>query len=352
MLDSLFPLHSCHLSLRTLSPAFKVFVLVLVLLVVGNAWALDPQRLDVLERRLNHVVSGQAQLKIEQRLHDLTNGIQSDKEKAWLIYQWVVRHFRHDSKLSAKIGDPDKHALEELFRFGGGSCAVYANVVQRLFDKAGLQARTVYGTAKSGAYSRKFGSMPVNHVWNAVKIDGEWRVVDSTWGAGFVGDQGFERSPNELFFLMPPEIAVLSHFDAKDQFGFQKRFGVTASVFIKIPEDAVYAVGVGFDPRELLNHQNRFAGADVVRTFDHTPGVFKVIEAPVQGRLPRRMVNLQLESDVFKEFVVVQGKKWIPLKKRGAMHSIEILPDRGELVVMARRQSSSDYEALLAYQVR
>lgn len=340
------------MSLRTLSPAFKVIVLVLVLLLVGNAWALDPQRLDVLERRLNHVVSGQAQLKIEQRLHELTNGIQSDKEKAWLIYQWVVRHFRHDSKLSAEIGDPDKHALEELFRFGGGSCAVYANVIQRLFDKAGLQARTVYGTAKSGAYSRKFGSMPVNHVWNAVEIDGEWRVVDSTWGAGFVGDQGFERAPDELFFLMPPELAVLSYFDEKDQFGFQQKFGVTARVFRQIPEDAMYAVGAGFDPRHVLNHQRSSTGSLVVKTFDHVPGAFKVLNAPVQGHLTKRPLKLQLESKVFDELVVVQGKKWIPLIRRGNTHAIELNPDRGELVVMARRQSSSDYEALLAYQVR
>jgi len=328
-----------------------VFVLSL-LLGMQDAVAFDPQRMDVLERRLNHVVSAQIQLNVDQRLSGLINGIQSDKEKAWLIYQWIIRHFRHDLKLSARIGDPEKHSLDELFRFGGGSCAVYANVSQRLFHKAGLHARTVYGTAKSGTYSRQFSSMPVNHVWNAVKIDGEWHTVDSTWGAGFVGDLGFERVPSELFFLMPPEMAVLSYFDEKDQFGFQKKFGITARVFRQIPEDAMYAVVAGFDPRHVLNQQRSATGSPVVKTFEHVPGAFKVINAPVQGSLPKRPLKLQLESKVFDEMVVVQGKKWIHLMKRGNTHALELNPDRGELVVMARRKPSSDYEALLAYQVR
>ena len=331
---------------------FKLFALVLGLSVgMQDAVAFAPHRFDALERRLNHVNSTHAQLNVDQRLRDLTNGIRSDKEKAWLIYQWVIRHFRHDLKLSARIGDPGKHSLEELFRLGGGSCAVYANVTQRLFDKAGLQARTVYGTAKSGTYSRQFSSMPVNHVWNAVKIDGEWHTVDTTWGAGVVGDGGFERVPSELFFLMRPEMAVLSYFDEKDQFGFQKRFGVTASLFRQIPEDAMYAVGAGFDPRLVLNQQRGSTGSPVVKTFDHVPGAFKVINAPVLGRLSKRPLKLQLESEVFDEMVVVQGKKWIHLKKQGNTHALELNPDRGELVLMARRKPTSDYEALLAYQV-
>lgn len=342
-----------NLSLETLLSALKKLALVLSLLFsMENAVAFDPQRMDILERRLNHVVSAQIELNVDHRLGNLITGIQSDKEKAWLIYQWVIRQFSHDLKLSARIGDPDKHSLDELFRFGGGSCAVYANVTQRLFDKAGLQARTVYGTAKSGTYFRQFGSMPVNHVWNMLKVDGRWHTVDSTWGAGFVGDQGFERAPNEMFFLMPPEMAVLSHFDKKDQFGYQKKFGVTASLFRKIPEDAVYAAGMGFDPLELLNQQSRFAGEAVVKTFEHSPSQFKVIIAPVQRRLPKRPLKLQLESKVFNEMVVVQGKKWIHLHKRGDTHALELNPDRGDLVVMARRNPSSDYEALLAYQVR
>ena len=340
------------MNLQSLCIELKGCVLAVALLLgMYDVSAVGNQQLHLLESRLNQSVVKQPHLNIEQRLQLLTNGMQSDHEKAWLIYQWVIRHFRHDLKLSAKIGNPAHHSLDELFRLGGGSCAVYANVLHRLFDTAGLEVRTIHGTAKASLSPRQSAVMPINHVWNAVKIDGEWKMIDSTWGAGFVGDRGFERAPSDLFFLSLPEMAVLSHFDAKDQFGFQKKLGITPRVFASISEDAIYAAAVGFDPLQILIQQSRYTGMGIVKTFNHPSGAFKVIAAPIQGQLPRRSVTLVLESDVFDELVVVQGKNWTPLNKRGNSFTLEHAPEGGELVVMARRRQSVDYEALLAYQV-
>lgn len=312
--------------------------------------ATEKSRADYLESRLAQMMSKRG-LNVDERLQAVLSLANNEHEKAWMVYQWVTRHFRHDSRLASRIGDPGKHSLDSLYQQGGGSCAVYADVVHRLLARAGLEVKTVYGTVKSNAASTRRG-LSVNHVWNAVKIDGQWRVIDATWGAGYVGPQGFQRDRNDLFFLMPPELAVLSHFDHSDGLGFQKRFGVSASLFAKMPEDAIYAAAIGFKPLDILNFQRQHPGQPLVETFDQPASVFRVLEAPVQGRLKKQLRRFKLETAEYEELMVVQGKTWTPMNKDGNYHALTLLPEQGELIVMGRRPKQHDYEALLAYTVR
>jgi hypothetical protein len=324
--------------------ALLLIILPITLLATGES------RTQYLEKHLLRIIS-KPDLNVDDRLDAILRLAKNDDEKAWLVYQWITRHFRHDSRLAARIGDPDRHSLDALYRQGGGSCAVYANVVHRLLTRAGFEVKTVYGTVKADAGSTRRG-LSVNHVWNAVKIGGHWRVIDATWGSGYVGSQGFQRDQNDLFFLMPPELAVLSHFDHSDELGFQKRFGVSASLFARMPEDAVYAAAIGFEPAEILHFQRQHAGQPLVKTFDHPASVFRVLKAPVQGRLSMQPQSFKLETAQFEELIVVQGKTWQAMKKDGVLHALTIRPERGELIVMGRRPKQDDYEALLAYSVK
>jgi uncharacterized protein (TIGR03000 family) len=41
------------------------------------------------------------------------------------------------------------------------------------------------------------------HAWNAVKLDGEWHLVDATWGAGGIKDKQFVKKFKDYYFLAP-----------------------------------------------------------------------------------------------------------------------------------------------------
>ena len=61
---------------------------------------------------------------------------------------------------------------------------------------------------------------PSDHAWNAVKINGAWYLLDSTWGAGYTDEQNnFVFDFDDEYFLMPPEQFIYTHFpeDAKWQ---------------------------------------------------------------------------------------------------------------------------------------
>lgn len=288
----------------------------------------------------------------ESKFKSILSLAETDEERAWLIYRWVTHHFKHDGGLAREIGDPGRLSLEKLHKLGGGSCAVYANVTHRLMEMAGFEVKTIYGLVKGGPATSRRNGKPVNHVWNAVKVKGVWKVVDSTWGAGFVGRQGFQPQHSDLFFLLPPEKAILSHFDVSDELGYQRAFGVNLSLFHKLPEDALYVAAVGVHPNLMVDAVRRDSRLNLVSTFDSPSDAFRVVSAPVSGILDRKTESFVIESSVFEELMIVQGKVWLPLKRSGKVYSLSLSPSQGELLVMGRRPKQLEFEALLGYQVK
>ena len=51
------------------------------------------------------------------------------------------------------------------------------------------------------------------HAWNAAKVDGNWRLFDTTWGAGAISPAGiFSFRFNEYYFDVPPEELIFTHY--------------------------------------------------------------------------------------------------------------------------------------------
>ena len=53
-----------------------------------------------------------------------------------------------------------------------------------------------------------------DHAWNAVKIDGEWKLIDLAWAAGIVdsGTGRFKQVFNDAYFFTDPEKFFHNHF--------------------------------------------------------------------------------------------------------------------------------------------
>lgn len=350
---SAFCLFTLELKLKYLLDHRSRFIFGLLLLLIPFTVCADK---DVSRyQQLNthfHQTLATHEARLESKFYSVLAVAETDEERAWLVYRWVTYHFKHDAGLASRIGDPSQHSLEKLHRLAGGSCAVYADVTHRLMQMAGLEVKTIYGLVKGGPATSHRNGKPVNHVWNAVKVDGVWKVVDSTWGAGFVGRQGFQSLHSDLFFLLPPEKAMLSHYDGADELGYQRAFAVNQSLFAKLPDDALYAAAMGVDPKLIVDAARREPRFNLVSTFDLPPDALRVMSAPVSGVLERREHRFVLESAVFEELMIVQGKSWRPLKKSGKVHSLILVPSQGELLVMGRRPKQHEFEALLGYRVK
>ncbi|KAJ3082878.1 hypothetical protein HK102_001408, partial [Quaeritorhiza haematococci] len=94
-------------------------------------------------------------------------------------------------------------------------------IVDENFLTRGLEVEVVHGFARGVgtepgdlAMTKTKDGKPTGHAWNAVKVDGEWRFIDATWGAGNVDGRNFKRSFTPYYFLTPPNRFITSHFPA------------------------------------------------------------------------------------------------------------------------------------------
>ena len=142
----------------------------------------------------------------------LAGPAKNDEERARGIYRWITANVDYDvegSMAGACRGRTPKEVLEER----KGVCSEYSALFQRLCELSGIEAVVIRGRGKGYGYA--VGSKipkSSNHAWNAVRIEGQWQLADSTWGAGHLDpEKGFVQRFEEFYFLTPPEDLVWTH---------------------------------------------------------------------------------------------------------------------------------------------
>lgn len=141
----------------------------------------------------------------------LVQPAKNDFEKTRAIYRWITQNVAYD--FSAYLtGNYGSTRATDVLVSRSSICQGYSALFEALARSAGLQVVTISGWAKG--YSYTAGDQIVgatNHAWNAVKINGEWYLIDSTWGAGSIIQQRFVREFDESYFFTPPEQFIYNH---------------------------------------------------------------------------------------------------------------------------------------------
>jgi len=82
----------------------------------------------------------------------------------------------------------------------------------------GLECEAISGWSKD--LDVISSSQSGDHAWNAVKVNGKWRLLDVTWAAGHRGPSGFEKQFSGWFFFPKPEYFVQSHLPSNPRWQF------------------------------------------------------------------------------------------------------------------------------------
>lgn len=172
------------------------------------------------------------------KLEDLANKINKDfieeEEKARAIFYWIATNVKYDVKayFSQRSDRPvaysfksqeEKLAKQRQFKLDlalntlkskKAVCQGYTALFDHLAELANLESVTVTGTSKTNP--AQIGKLPgaSDHAWNAIKINGEWKLVEPTWASGVVdpAKQIFIPKFNDGYFLTPPHIFAFTHF--------------------------------------------------------------------------------------------------------------------------------------------
>ncbi|KAJ3199373.1 hypothetical protein HDU67_002863, partial [Dinochytrium kinnereticum] len=158
----------------------------------------------------------------------LTAPYDDDLLKIRSIFKWVTDNISYDVAtyrgLSAGAASGAYKDAEATLRTRTGVCEQYSSIFQALMDVGAPEifCKKVSGGSLGGDSQPGDGFMDKHsHAWNVVLVRGEYRMIESTWGAGNVDGDRFDRCFNPHFFLTRPQHAIFSHIpreNPEDQF--------------------------------------------------------------------------------------------------------------------------------------
>jgi transglutaminase-like putative cysteine protease len=113
----------------------------------------------------------------------------TDYEKALWFHDWIINNADYDYEYKYC-------SAEGVLARGTGTCEAYHRAYVMLLNKVGIETGRIEGNG---------------HVWTAVKMDGKWYQVDTTWDD--LGDEYRGTYYEHIYFGITDEIIGLVHSD-------------------------------------------------------------------------------------------------------------------------------------------
>lgn len=104
----------------------------------------------------------------------------TELQKALYLHEYMCENFEYDKSLG-------NYNMYDLLLTGRGTCQAFMLTYMELMNRVGIESDYAY-------------SGEIMHIWNLVKLDGEWYHVDITWDnlSGGVSHKNFLLSDKEI----------------------------------------------------------------------------------------------------------------------------------------------------------
>lgn len=320
--------------------------------VAAAALVIDAERLAQIDA---HALAAPQEVEAspQQLAHYLVQPAHNDAEKARAIFRWIGDRITYD--VNAYFNEKlEKVDAATVLRQHGAVCDGYATLFEALGKEVGLDVISIKGYAKAYGYFPGTVLDKPNHAWNAVKIDGQWRLIDSTWGAGYVRDGKYVKTVSEVFFLAAPEQLMFSHFPEEESWQLQATPHLTKPQFEALPtlEPAFFHTGISGERVWQALQTAAFKGT-FVRTFDMPYRMVQVQQAPLAYHLGlNQPQNFCIQTGAFEKMSVLLNDQWTEMQKEGNVFTLDFTPAaNGTLMVVGKKPDATNYTAILSYVV-
>jgi hypothetical protein len=142
--------------------------------------------------------------RVDKIIKEIIKPGMTDYEKEQAVHDYIITHARYDIE-NYKKGTipPESYSAYGTLVLGTGVCEGYAKSMKLILDRLGVECLLVPGNSKGQ-----------NHVWNMVRIDGDYYHVDITWNDPVFSD-GTDLLIYDYFNLTDSEMAKDHSWDTK-----------------------------------------------------------------------------------------------------------------------------------------
>lgn len=298
---------------------------------------------------------------VEKDISSLANYLKekatTDLEKSRAIYVWIAEHVKYDDKAfnAGKYGD---YSPDGVLKNRKAVCEGFSNLYQALGQEMDIKVEKISGYSKGYGYvvGTKFDKS--NHAWNAMQIDGEWRIFDATWGQGsgttVRGKLVSKKEFNDYWFNTDPYEAIFSHMPEDPKYTFVEPT-LTLNDYEKMPHVSAEYFKLGFGSKALYtqvydNMKTEFPTCYTVNT------LVKVATAP-----PLKALELNESYDF--EFYAPEGvsmaaidakNNWTHFEKEAGLFKLKYSPkQQGDLKISIQLdEKKKTYHGILMYEVK
>ncbi|MBK8563449.1 MAG: hypothetical protein IPN76_08895 [Saprospiraceae bacterium] len=276
---------------------------------------------------------------MEGNLDSLASYLQSfakkDIEKARAIYIWLTDNIDYDD-YAFNHGLQAKTA-EEVLAERKAVCDGFSNLFLALGEKMELEIKKVTGYAKGYDYDPSYVFEETDHAWNIIKINGDWKIFDATWGQGYAvnvkGKMVSKKKFDDYWFDVPPHEAIFTHLPADadclispcpSKKKFEKMTYIEPSLF-----------KLGFDGKTIYKSAVANKSASFPMAYDLDTYV-SVVEAPIFTALEfSQTYYFEIKVPRGYEVVLIDGiGEWIYFERENGVFKLNYEPKtKGEVQI-------------------
>ena len=165
---------------------------------------------------------------IPQEVRDLTEEITrdctNDVSKARAIYDWITANIKYDTvEWSNIVSGADEYTHDHdpatVLERGSTVCIGYAWLFDDMCTSAGIESTHLIGDVRGYRGTRDDQLVSdIKHAWSAVKTDGEWKLLDATWGARQEGESPADfLARADYYFDTPAEQFIFDHLPESEE---------------------------------------------------------------------------------------------------------------------------------------
>ncbi len=284
----------------------------------------------------------------------VTSGLHSDEAKVRAFFRWITEKIELDVP-AFRTGKWDQQPLKKVFAERKGLCSGYAELFQEMCKFANIECKLVYGIATGPDVDPKKLPTEPNHVWNVVKIDGQWKLIDATRGAGLFRKDEYNKEVQEFYFFPDPDRLIFTHFPKEAKWQLTT-VPVTKEQFAKLitlkrpkrflQKDLLKQV------LEAVNNKDNDGFVDVLAGIEKV----KVLAAPVTRQLTKgKNYKFHFQAPGFEKMVLVvpdKKPKVQGLARFGDQFLGKITVTKGPISVAGLEPGAKSYTVVLEYKVK